>query len=123
VNRLTIDVASVTAGNSLGMVMPPLIILTIEIPTAMTRKTTARATERADVNLNESATKEHTCKTSAFILRPIDQNKYKIYEGSKKNNLYVHQAMLSMFKQIINIPVTLTTYEVLILNKTLTLTQ
>jgi len=84
VNRLTIDVASVTAGNSLGMVMPPLIILTIEIPTAMTRKTTARATERADVNLNESATKEHTCKTSAFILRPIDQTNTKSMRVQRK---------------------------------------
>lgn len=36
------------------------MILTTEIPTAMTRKTAASATERADVNLNESATKEHT---------------------------------------------------------------
>jgi hypothetical protein len=67
VNRLKIDVASVTAGKSLGMVMPPLIILTTEIPTAMTRKTTASATERADVNLNESATTEHTCKTSMHL--------------------------------------------------------
>ena len=36
--------------------MPALIILTIEIPTAMTRKTIASATDSADVNLNESAT-------------------------------------------------------------------
>lgn len=59
-NRSTIDDASVTTGKSLGMLMPPLMILTTEIPTAMTRKTAASATERADVNLNESATKEHT---------------------------------------------------------------
>lgn len=67
-NSLKIDVKSVAAGKSLGMVMPPLIILTTEIPTAMTRKTTASATERADVNFRESATKEQDCKTSVHSL-------------------------------------------------------
>lgn len=45
----------VTSGKSLGISIPPLKILTIEIPTAMTRKTTASPTDRADVNLKESA--------------------------------------------------------------------
>lgn len=57
-NSLKNDATSVVTGKSLGMAMPPLIILTTAIPTAMTRKTTASATERADVNLNESATTE-----------------------------------------------------------------
>lgn len=58
-NSLKNDAKSVVAsGKSLGISMPPLIILTTAIPTAMTRKTTASATERADVNLNESATTE-----------------------------------------------------------------
>ena len=56
VKSLTNDMKSVITGKSLGIPMSPLIILTIEIPTAMTRKTIASATDSADVNLNESPT-------------------------------------------------------------------
>lgn len=69
------DVKPVITGKSLGIPMPPLIILIIEIPTAMTRKTTASATERADVNLNESGTTEQTRKNLyGFIIK--DEAKY-----------------------------------------------
>lgn len=62
-NSLKNDATSVVTGKSLGIAMPPLNILTTAIPTAMTRKTTASATERADVNLNESATTEQAYKS------------------------------------------------------------
>lgn len=55
-NRSKTEAASVMTGKSLGIPMPPLIILIIEIPTAMTRKTTANPIDNADVYLNESAT-------------------------------------------------------------------
>ena len=55
-NRSKTESTSVMIGKSLGIPMPPLIILIIEIPTAMIRKTTANPTDSADVNLNESAT-------------------------------------------------------------------
>ena len=59
-NRSKTEAASVMTGNSLGIPMPPLIILIIEIPTAMIRKTTANPTDNADVNLNESAKRMNT---------------------------------------------------------------
>jgi hypothetical protein len=61
VNRSKTEAASVMIGKSLGIPIPPLIILIIEIPTAMIRKTTANPTDNADVNLNESAKRMSTC--------------------------------------------------------------
>lgn len=55
VNNLETDVPSVIIGKSLGIIFSPLMILKIEIPTAMTRKTAASPIDNADVNLNESA--------------------------------------------------------------------
>lgn len=55
-NSSKTDATSVMIGKSLGMPMPPIIILKIEIPTAITRKTTASPTDNADVYFNESAT-------------------------------------------------------------------
>lgn len=49
------EVKSVTSGSNLGIITVPLINLIIAIPTVMTRNTTARATDKADVNLKESA--------------------------------------------------------------------
>lgn len=67
-NSSKTDAASVMIGKSLGISRPPLIILIIEIPTAMTRKTIASPTDNADVNLNESAkTIEQACKKSSWI--------------------------------------------------------
>jgi len=43
------DVISVTSGINLGIAILPFINLTIVIPTVMTRNTTARATDKADV--------------------------------------------------------------------------
>ena len=57
VKRFKNDVTSVTSGSNLGIEMLPFINLITVIPTVITRKTTARATDKADVNLNESATK------------------------------------------------------------------
>lgn len=54
-NNSKTDARSVMIGKSLGIIIPPLMILTIEIPTTMTRKTPASPTDNADVNLNESA--------------------------------------------------------------------
>jgi hypothetical protein len=61
VNRSRTEAASVMMGKSLGIPMPPLKILIIEIPAAMTRKTTANPIDNADVNLNESATTIEEC--------------------------------------------------------------
>ena len=55
-NSSKTDARSVMIGKSLGISMPPIMILKIEIPTAITRKTTASPTDNADVNFNESAT-------------------------------------------------------------------
>lgn len=54
------DVISEISGSNLGIIIPPLTNLVIEIPTVMTRNTTAKATDKADVNLNESATTKIT---------------------------------------------------------------
>lgn len=53
------DDKSVTLGRSLGIIKPSVNSLMIVIPAVMTRKTTAKATDIADVNLKESARK-HT---------------------------------------------------------------
>lgn len=55
-NSSRTDATSVMIGKSLGISRPPIIILKIEIHTAMTTKTTASPTDNADVNFNESAT-------------------------------------------------------------------
>lgn len=57
VNRFQKDVKSVTSGSNLGIGTPPLINFMIEIPAVMMRNTTARATDKADVYLKESAKK------------------------------------------------------------------
>lgn len=62
-NSSKIDVRSVMIGKSLGIPIPPIMILKIEIPTAITRKTTASPTDNADVNFNESATTREGTKT------------------------------------------------------------
>lgn len=49
------DAKSVTLGSNLGIATPPLINLMTEIPTMITRNTTAKATDNAEVNLSESA--------------------------------------------------------------------
>ena len=55
VKRFKKDVKSLTSGSNLGIATPPLISFMMEIPAVMTRNTTARATDNADVNLKESA--------------------------------------------------------------------
>lgn len=54
VKRFKKDVKSLTSGNNLGIATPPLINFMIDIPAVMMRNTTARATDKADVNLKES---------------------------------------------------------------------
>lgn len=49
------EVRSVTLGSNLGIIMLPFINLITVIPTVITRNTTARATDKADVYLKESA--------------------------------------------------------------------
>lgn len=51
------DVKSVTLGSNLGIIILPLINLRTVIPTVITRNTTARATDKVDVNLKESASR------------------------------------------------------------------
>ena len=46
------------SGKSLGISTVPSMSLTIATPAVMTTKTTARATDSADVYLNESVTKD-----------------------------------------------------------------
>lgn len=57
VKRFQKDVKSVTSGSNLGIGTPPLINFIIEIPAVIMRNTTARATDKADVNFKESAKK------------------------------------------------------------------
>lgn len=55
VKRLTNDIRLGTSGNNLGIRTVPFINLKSVIPTVITRNTTASATDKADVYLNESA--------------------------------------------------------------------
>ena len=55
VNSSKTEATSVMIGKSLGIPMPPIEILKIEIPTAITRKATAKPNDNAEVYLNESA--------------------------------------------------------------------
>lgn len=72
------DVKSVTSGSNLGIIIPPLINFMIEIPIVMTRNTTASATDKAEVNLKESAT---TTETKSTVFRASQFIKY----GEKKS--------------------------------------
>ena len=56
VKRFKNDVKSVISGSNLGIEMLPFINIVTVIPTVTTRNTTASATDKADVNFNESAT-------------------------------------------------------------------
>lgn len=49
------DETSLTSGSNLGIPILPSINLITVIPTVITRNTTARPTDKADVKLNESA--------------------------------------------------------------------
>lgn len=55
VNRFQIDVISAIFGRNRGIMTSPLTNLTRAIPPVMTKNTTASATAKAEVNLNESA--------------------------------------------------------------------
>lgn len=55
VKRLRNDERLSTSGNNLGIKTDPSIILKRVIPIVITRNTTANATDRAEVYLNESA--------------------------------------------------------------------
>jgi hypothetical protein len=77
VNRSKTEAASVITGKSLGIPMPPLIILITEIPTAMIRKRTANPIDSADVNLNESAIiTENTAKFVIEVLHGHEPNNF-----------------------------------------------
>lgn len=63
------DVISVTIRSHLGDAILQLINLTIVIPAVITTNTIASVTDKADVNLNESATKmkkDEKTKTAIF---------------------------------------------------------
>lgn len=55
VKHLKNDDTSATSGSNLGIPILPSINLITVIPTVITRNTTARATDKADVKLKESA--------------------------------------------------------------------
>lgn len=57
VKRFQNEDKSVTFGRSLGIIRPSVNSFMIVIPAVMTRNTTAKATDIADVNLKESAMK------------------------------------------------------------------
>lgn len=59
VKRFQKAVKSETSGSNLGIGTPPLINFMIEIPAVIMRNTTARATDKADVNFKESAKKKY----------------------------------------------------------------
>lgn len=59
VKRLRNEVRFATSGNNLGIWIVPSINLKSVIPTVITRKTTAKATDKADVYLKESANNTH----------------------------------------------------------------
>lgn len=61
--RFQTDVRFGNSGTNLGIAMLPFINLTIVIPAVIITKTTARATDKADVYLSESA-KTNGCKDS-----------------------------------------------------------
>jgi len=58
VKRFQTDARSVISGNNLGIPIPPLSNLTIAIAAVITTKTTARATDKAEVYRRESAVRE-----------------------------------------------------------------
>lgn len=68
------DVKSVTSGSNLGIIMLPFTNLITVIPTVITRNTTAKATDKADVKLNESATKKNTYFKVKIKLRDINKH-------------------------------------------------
>lgn len=53
--RSQTDAKSGIVGNNLGMAMPPFNSLVMAIPAVTITNTTARATDKAEVNLNEAA--------------------------------------------------------------------
>lgn len=67
VKSLIADDKLVTSGSNRGIITPPLINLTIEIPMVITRNTTASATDNADVNLKESAAKKIVVRISKLL--------------------------------------------------------
>lgn len=81
--RFHTEFRSVTSGNSLGMEMPPPINLTIAMPAVITTKTTASATEIAEVYLSESA-KQPKCQTLGALFQFTRQS---IFTGKKKQHM------------------------------------
>ena len=55
VKSFPIDIKFGRSGNSLGNAIPPAASLMIAIPAVITTKTTAKATDKAEVYCNESA--------------------------------------------------------------------
>ena len=75
VKSLKADDRSVTSGSNRGIETPPLSSLTIEIPIVITRNTTARATDSADVNLRESAAKHSAIRTCTQMTQKHPHNR------------------------------------------------
>ena len=85
VKRFQKDVKSLTSGSNLGIATPPLISFMMEIPAVMTRNTTARATDNADVNLKESA------KTAYVRSKLGDQENARVRTKTLTNSLETSQ--------------------------------
>jgi len=67
VNSFQTELTPSISGKSLGISTVPWMSLTIATPAVMTTKTTARATDSADVYLNESVTKEVTVSKGTLL--------------------------------------------------------
>jgi len=89
------DDKSVTLGRSLGIIKPSVNSLMIVIPAVMTRKTTAKATDTADVNLKESTRKHKPLEYITYqqllqrriLTNTLEASQWsKHSEGSNKKN-------------------------------------
>lgn len=107
VKSLKNDETLVTSGNNLGIAMLPLNNLTTVIPTVITRNTTASATDKADVKLNESATiigllrsLKHYIPNGKIKNKVLTNNRLKFNKARKFNNKSpLHQQLKSKATQ------------------------
>lgn len=68
------EAKSVRSGRSLGIIKPSLNNFMMTIPAVMTRKTTARPTDMADVNLKESVMKHKPLDYIVMKQKPCTRN-------------------------------------------------
>lgn len=109
VKSLKNDVRSVISGSNLGIITPPLINFIMEIPTVITRNTTARATDKADVYLNESATTKRRYirspqQCTSNIIRLLKNDNHRETHMHKKKKTVEVQDTLNFWYNYSNHP-------------------